>query len=457
VLTEKPVAEFMLPDGSVLKNAFVWRRNSEGMMIVHDDGQFFLNYRTMPDDWKAAYLGAPADTNAVQVIKEETVTEDTFRIRALLDAVPGLNEKGVTWLLREDADEESEKWALGIALFHRLACNDREKAKRYLYLIEEKGFEIDPVKLESIFSKCIRCNGKGEYEQPCPDCDGSGDCAVCDGTGLQKFTLGKSGQACEPCEGTGECPTCEGKKEAVLPCPKCQGRGQTLNLQYCKVNRDRLVRMVNIEVGDVEEGSLLNDERIGLEKVLKALPGLKEEALAYYLSPEYTGGADDLMLVAGTMRGLLRDKGQEAAYYNLMLQAYYPKNKLLTIEDYVRTCSDCKGKGGKEEQCPSCKRGKAKGKCVECEGTGKGASELRSEKECEACEGSGECAVCKGDGKALLRCTTCNGRGRVFEEMRTEIKLEITVDALNKYHRTYLKALEEAEAGATNLTETVGH
>ena len=41
VLTETPVAEFTLPDGSVLKNAFVWRRSSEGLMIVHDDGQYF--------------------------------------------------------------------------------------------------------------------------------------------------------------------------------------------------------------------------------------------------------------------------------------------------------------------------------------------------------------------------------------------------------------------------------
>ena len=61
VLGETPVAEFTLPDGSTLKNAFVWRRSSEGLMIVHDDGQYFLNYQLLPAEWKAAYLGAPAE------------------------------------------------------------------------------------------------------------------------------------------------------------------------------------------------------------------------------------------------------------------------------------------------------------------------------------------------------------------------------------------------------------
>ena len=47
VLTETPVTEFSLPDGSVLQNAYVWRRSSQGLMIMHDGGNYFLNFNLL--------------------------------------------------------------------------------------------------------------------------------------------------------------------------------------------------------------------------------------------------------------------------------------------------------------------------------------------------------------------------------------------------------------------------
>lgn len=456
VLTEKPVAEFTLPDGSVLKNAFVWRRNSEGVMIVHDDGQFFLNFKRMPDEWQAAYLGIDPALEKEEEEPEPVATEDKFRVQDLFGRVPGLSDDGVRWLLREDAQELDHQRALTIALFHSLANKDRDKAKRYLLLIEEKGYKIDSVDLKKIFTPCIQCSGKGEYEQPCPACSGSGKCAVCEGTGLNKKSLGKANQPCDACDKTGECAECEGVKTSVQPCRKCRGRGQILNLQYCLVNRDHVVRQVNIEVGALQAGSLVQDEPSGLSTILEGLPGLDESAKAFYLSPDYEGGADNYILIAAVMRSLIREQGTDAARFNYMLEAYYPQNRLLNIDDYVKTCTDCKGLGYIETDCPSCRRGKAKGSCAECKGSGIGKTELRKGTECEACKGTGECPVCKGDGKAVFKCTACEGRGRILEKLRTEVKLEITVDELNSFYKAYLKEKEEgAEAAGSESLESL--
>ena len=107
VLTEKPIVEFTLPDGSVLKNAFVWRRSSEGLMIIHDDGQFFLNFKLLTGNWKTAYLGESEAEGSVISVADPIVLKDRYKLASQLNMVPGLRDEGVQWLLRKDADDES--------------------------------------------------------------------------------------------------------------------------------------------------------------------------------------------------------------------------------------------------------------------------------------------------------------------------------------------------------------
>lgn len=443
VITETPVAEFTLPNGSVLKNAFVWKRTFEGLMIVHDNGQYFLNFSTLPDDWKVAYFGEPEEEAPEEPEGPPVVLDDKYKLKAVLDVVPRLSDQGVEWLLREDATDAAKESSLAIALFHTLAGNNREKAKRYLLLIEERDLKIESVKVDKIFNECPICNGKGEAEQDCPDCKGSGDCAACDGKGLKKMGLGKSNQKCDVCEGSGDCPTCNGEKKYVGTCRKCRGRGQLLDQRYCEVNRDHLVRLANAAAEGKEAGPLTLDLATGVPQILEKLPDLDDEAKAFYLSEDYTGAMDTNILVACVMYSLLRDDLKEADRFNLMLEAQFPKNKLLKIGDYIKICPECKAKGFVVQECPDCGNQKEKGQCPECEGEGTGRSELRRKVECKACDGTGECAGCNGDGEAVLRCENCGGRGRIFESLRSEVKLEITIDDLNDSYKAYLKKLEE--------------
>ena len=449
VLTETPVAEFSLPDGSVLKNAFVWRRSSEGLMIVHDDGQYFLNYKLLSGDWKTAYLDESVAEETVEPESIVALSVDRYKSRALLEQVPRLSEDGVEWLLREDADEESQKEVLSLALFQSLLSNNRDKAKRYFLIIEEKGYTVDTVKLDKIFNVCALCAGEGEYEQDCPACEGAGDCVTCAGKGLNKYGVGKSNSDCKTCEGTGECVECDGERTAVLPCETCRGRGQLLDRAYCQVNRDYIVRAVNEAVGITV--SLTQDEIAGVKKVFVMFPRLEPDARDFYLSDDYTGAMNLNILAACVMQSLLKDKLVAADRFNLMVEANFPKNKVLKIGDYIKVCKTCKATGRVEQACPDCTdakgndKDKKNGQCSECEGTGKANKELGAKIDCETCDGSGECISCKGTALVVARCSDCSGRGRLFERMRAEIKLEILVDDLNDYYKAYLKEQESPE------------
>ncbi|MEE9368202.1 MAG: hypothetical protein V3V05_04985 [Pontiella sp.] len=447
VLTETPVAAFTLPDGSVLKNAFVWRRNSEGLMIVHDEGQFFLNYKVLPEDWKVAYLGEEAVEQPEEPEAPTLELVDKFKVGSLLQDMPGLSDKGVEWLFRADSDEETKQVLLSMALFQSLASNNREKAKRYFLIIEELGFKIDSVKLDKIFNQCTTCKGKGEYEQDCPACEGNGECVKCEGKGLNKFSVGKTKAECEECEGSGDCPTCDGEKSAVLPCGDCRGRGQLLDRQYCEVNRDVLVQRVNALVG--ERVTLTQDPAVGIAKVLVTLPDLDSDACDYYLSDEYSGAMNTNILVACVMQYMLKGQMIDADRINHLIEARFPKNKMLKITDYIKICDSCKGTGSVQQPCPTCtdangkNKGKKKGQCNECEGKGTATKKgLGATGECLSCDGSGECVPCKGTAEVIDRCAECAGSGRSFETMRAEIKLELLVGDLNGYYAMYLKEKE---------------
>ncbi|MEI6891206.1 MAG: hypothetical protein V5783_03455, partial [Pontiella sp.] len=143
VLTETPVKTYTLPNGSVLKNAFVWRRNSTGIMIIHDDGQHFLNYKTLPEEWRAAYLGIavePAGVEASRGVEESDVPapviSDRYKLESVLRRIPTLSSESVAWLLSRGGGEENRKIALTLALHQSLISGDQEKATRYFLIIE---------------------------------------------------------------------------------------------------------------------------------------------------------------------------------------------------------------------------------------------------------------------------------------------------------------------------------
>ena len=449
VLTEAPVAEFTLPDGSVLKNAFVWRRNSEGLMIVHDDGHYFLNYNLLSGDWKTAYLGESTEEESAEPEPVAAPAVDRYKTGSILDHVPALSEEGIEWLLRADVGEEAQQMNLSLAVFQCLLSNNREKAKRYFLIIEEKGFRVDAVKLDRIFNPCAPCSGEGEYEQDCPTCKGSGDCVTCAGKGLNKYGVGKSNADCKVCEGSGECVECDGEKTAELPCETCGGRGQLLDRAYCQVNRDHIVRSVNEAVGVAV--ALTQDEIAGVKKIFVTFPRLEPDARDFYLSDDYDGGMNTEILAACVMQSLLKDKLAGADRFNLMLAANFPKSKVLKIKDYIQVCEACKTTGRAEQACPDCTdakgkdKGKKKGQCSECEGIGKAKKELGAKIDCETCDGSGECVSCKGTALVTVRCGACKGRGRKFESLRAEIKLEILVDDLNDFYKAYLKEQESPD------------
>ncbi len=439
VLTETPVADFTLPDGSVLKNAFVWRRSSQGLMIVHDDGQHFLNYQLLTGDWKAAYLGEEVEEQPVEPEVAPVVLDDRYGLESVLKVIPGLSDAGEEWLLREGADDEAKQIALTMAMFQSLVSGNREKAKRYLLIIEERDYKIDAVKLERIFDTCVKCAGKGEYEQDCLVCKGSGECLECEGSGLNKKGMGKKNTDCKVCEGESECTECEGEKSMIRICSNCRGRGQVLDRIYCEVNRDHLTRIINRRVEAVEDLPLVQDSSTGVEVVFVTLPRLNEDAEAYYLSKEYTGAMGTNILAACVMQSMLKERLKDANRFHQMIEVLYPKNKILNVEDYIKVCTDCKAIGYLEQDCTACKKEKKKGSCVECEGTGTAKKKLGAKSDCEACKGSGDCAVCEGKGTTRSKCASCMGRGRIFESMRAEIKLELLVDDLNDYYALFLK------------------
>ena len=176
VLTEEPVAEFTLPDGSILKNAFAWRRSSEGIMIIHDDGQHFLNFATLPNEWKAAYLGADAvEPEPVEDIAPVETTSERHGVPEILATVKTLTPEGRAYLTAPQADADTKKDALTIATLQALLTNNEKAAKRFFLIIDEREYDIESVDEEILFVECATCGTDGGLKRACNECGGSGD------------------------------------------------------------------------------------------------------------------------------------------------------------------------------------------------------------------------------------------------------------------------------------------
>jgi|GEM_PF-2603900 len=430
VLTDTPVAEFTLPDGSVLKNAFVWRRSSEGLMIIHDDGQYFLNFSLLPDEWKSVYLdGAQEEPEEPAVPEYEPY--DPFNIAPVLETVKGLNPGASDFVLRKGADVESEKSVLALAVLHSLLSGNLDNAKRFILVIEEKGLDIESVQLDALFVECGSCDGKGRIEQDCTVCGGTGKCPRCDGSGERSTGIGSTTIHCTTCRGTGECVECKGAETKSAACRACRGRGKLLEKQYCEVTRDYYVDRINALANPDVQVSVTQADVDFFRRTLRGLPEIDPAAADYYVSDAYDGRMDTNILIACVMQSLLENRMEDAKRFYTMVEVYFPKEGLLEINAYLKPCRNCDGTGGVDRACRTCD---GSGTCPRCDGDGKRDTGFKGGViDCTTCKGTGKCSACDGKKEVVARCSVCGGSGRDFDKERSRIKLDILVEELNNY------------------------
>lgn len=467
VLTQKPVAEFSLPDGTVLKNAYVWRRNSQGIMIIHEGGNYFLNYQTLPQAWKVAYLGEAAAEPEPEPEPEPEVVEvlDRYKIAPLLERVPALQEVTRDRLLEQNLPENLDQGVLALGLFQGLLDKDRDRAKRCLLFIEEKGYSVDGVDLEKLFEPCTKCEGDGSLERECEACAGSGECAECkeavaaaeknkkstSKTNKRKSSLLKK-DPCSECDDSTECAACEGEGSFVSSCSKCNGAGKLLDRSYCEILRDKWVRGLNASVTGDAIAPITTSPSAGIEAVLVEMPDFDPEAATYYFSDAYTGGMDAGIIMACVIQTLLTEDYPSAKYFAQMLKLDFPKEHSFDVMKYVKACEVCEASGLLDEDCPACE---GSGECAKCGGEGETTRMLaHGTDKCSVCKGEGTCLECGGSGVQQVRCGSCGGEGRVLQRQRCEIKRELLVEQLNAYY-VKCKAEAEAEAEAGAATELV--
>lgn len=433
VLGETPVPEFSLPDGSVIKNAFVWRRSSEGLMIVHDDGQYFLNFALLSGDWKVAYLGAPVEATEIPAEDEELdETSDPFHLLPILETIPQLTESGRSFLLRKGADEASQQQAFALGILQSLLGGKAEDANRFILLVEEMEYEVEGVARDDLFVTCESCKGKGRVEKLCERCDGTGTCLKCDGEGQRESAFGGSSSVhCTSCRGEGDCRECAGAGSETVSCRVCRGRGKLLEKQACEIKRDFYVHTVNQLANPEIKVSIFKSDAAQSLRMLKSFPELEPGAVNYFSSDAYTGGVDDKILVAATLNALLAGDMKSARCFHTMLQVFYGADDELAIDTYLKPCVRCKKTGRIERDCRACE---GSGDCARCEGDGEQESEFRNTTtECLDCKASGECKSCEGEGRSMVRCGACGGTGRKLEKERTEAKLQLMVVQLNQF------------------------
>jgi hypothetical protein len=433
VLTETPVAEFALPDGSVLAHAYVWRRSAQGLMIMHDGGSYFLNFKLLPEAWRAAYLEPSAENRSIDPKAGVKPDLDRYKAAAILLGIPDLDAAARKLLLGGNAAGEMDRKILVLGGLQNLLAGDRNEARRFFLFMEEKEYEMDEVGRDLLFGSCENCGGDGHLDKTCTICKGLGKCPRCDGTGSRESGLKGSKQVhCTTCRGTGNCLDCKGEGGHTPGCPQCKGSGKTLDRLYCEILRDRIVREVNAVATPGRGFSVASSSSFKMDEVIARIPALKEPARAFYLSEGYGGGMDTNLVVACFMHSLLEEDYSEAKRFKLMLEVSFPETEVLDVEKYLKRCRKCDATGRIERDCRNCA---GSGACPRCEGAGERTPEIGIGKvHCTTCRGSGKCTGCGGRGVLQSMCRSCKGRGRVLERQRTEIKLGLLVDRLNEFY-----------------------
>ncbi len=433
VLGEEPAAVFTLPDGSVLKNAFVWKRSSEGLMIVHDDGQYFLNYKLLPPEWRAAYLGETAPADAPP--ERPAALSDPHSLKPLLDQVPGLRPAGTAYLLRADADAASEAAALALGLLQSLLSGQSADASRLLLYLEESGMQIEGISREELSEPCSRCGGTGRTVIECKSCAGTGKCRRCAGTGERSKSLGAEGTyECIACKGTGECPDCGGKGGEEAVCRACRGTGLILKRSYCEALRGFYTLEANRAAQPNRTVSVLQTDRDRMMQTLFKVPELGNGAVNFYGSQAYDGSMDTNLVVTCIMQSLLDRDFEQAQRFVEILTVNYGA-EVLDIEKYLTRCEACAGTGAAETPCPVCG---GTGDCRRCGGDGRVDLQLHDKTEpCILCRETGKCGSCGGSGVRKVRCSACRGTGRIIDLERTAMQRRLTAEKLAGFYRAH--------------------
>lgn len=438
VLTDTPVVEFSLPDGSVLANAYVWRKSSQGLMIMHDGGSYFLNFKLLPDDWKAVYMASSDEEDLGGVppskpeVKAGVPVRDRYQAAEMLAQIPGLEVAAQAVLLGAESSGIADQNLLMLGVLHNLFLGNRKEAKRFNLFVEEKEYELENVEVEQFFKPCVNCGGDGLLSHECRRCSGAGKCPKCKGAGTLKASFKGTLLDCTLCRGTGECLACKGLGSFSSTCPKCRGSGNQIHQLYCEVLRDRIVREVNTSAVTNRGFSIVQSSSSRMESVLAEFPSLKTEAQAFYLSEEYRGGMDTNLVVAGLLHSLLKEDYGEVRRYRIMLTVLFPESEVIDSSKYLKSCSKCDATGWISRDCRSCKD---EGKCARCAGEGERTLEIGESKiYCTTCGGSGKCPDCQGKGVLPVKCKACKGQGRRLERQRTEIKLGILEERLNEFY-----------------------
>ncbi|MCF7817612.1 MAG: hypothetical protein K9M54_07000 [Kiritimatiellales bacterium] len=243
VLTETPVAEFSLPDGSVLTNAYVWRRSSEGLMVMHDGGNYFLNYKLLPDDWRVAY-GLEA-SGLAQAPSRPVARDDMYLIHPILLRVPGLSHTAYGFFTSTRYAGEIDEILLSACMLQSLCDGKYDKAARLRQILSEKFSEKNPLADAEFFATCDACGGSGTISYACNICGGSGKCIRCDGTGERKSDLTGTAIHCTTCRGTGKCFKCKASGKLGMQCADCKGLGKVFESEKAKEELAGLVEQMN--------------------------------------------------------------------------------------------------------------------------------------------------------------------------------------------------------------------
>jgi len=229
VLTENPVAEFTLPDGTVLKNAYVWKRSSEGIMIIHDDGQYYLNFKTLPPDWRKAYEVLDA-IEPIKAVAEKR--DDQYTMFSVLEDVDALPFAAVAYFESNDYPGDADGPLLLACTYQSMLNGDYDKAVRFNKLVKDHFSDTKATIVDSWYLSCKTCYGTGVIFHPCVACDGSGKCKTCGGDGsIPSQFVNNDPLRCVKCKGTGDCPTCRGKSRRSNKCADCKGYGKLLRAE----------------------------------------------------------------------------------------------------------------------------------------------------------------------------------------------------------------------------------
>ena len=244
VLTETPVAAFALPDGSVLTNAYVWRRSSEGLMVMHDGGNYFLNYKLLPADWRAAY--GLESSGVAQAPLRPAARDDRYLIHPILLRVPGLSHTACGFFMSTRYAGEIDEILLAVCTIQSLRDGKHDKAARLRQILSENFAEKNPLADAEFFAPCDACGGSGTLSYTCNICAGSGKCIRCDGTGERKSDLSGEPIHCTTCRGTGKCLKCKASGKLNMQCPDCNGLGKVFEGEKAKEKLAVLVEQMNV-------------------------------------------------------------------------------------------------------------------------------------------------------------------------------------------------------------------